>query len=116
MKKKPFETFASEIMQQLSVLCLELFRREEAHFTADGVQATITDTGVHGDNQEYTISIVPLYRYHVTPVLEAEEDRLMENALEDAARQADWENKQTINNKEIPAALPEDLELRRDKA
>lgn len=80
--KEPFETFASKILQQLSVRCLDLFHREEAHFTADGVQATITDTGVHRDNQEYIISIVPRYRYHVELPLEAEVDRAVEEALQ----------------------------------
>ncbi len=52
-----------------------------------------------------------IYRSVATPMLKTEDDRLMENALEDAARQADWENKQTIENKEIPSSLAEDLEL-----
>ncbi len=44
----------------------------------------------------------------VCATMQEQEEVRQANALEDAARQADWENTQTIENKELPPMLADD--------
>ena len=59
---RPTTTFAIELLSLIRLNVKDNMRIVGAHCTPDGVTATIIDTGL--DNQEYTLTITPLYKIH----------------------------------------------------